>query len=179
MNRFATILFFLCCTAFLIAELPLGASSLGLPSTHSAKPGTPHYIRTANPPENVNITITNGILTISWDPVPAAIGYTIEESSLPDSGFVDVSASGVFQSLTGLVMWTKPADQYREFFRIRTQTGIPSDLLLVVGGYLNTRTGFVEVPSFYMNKYEVRQSEYEAVMGFNPSFFSGNANNPV
>jgi formylglycine-generating enzyme required for sulfatase activity len=36
----------------------------------------------------------------------------------------------------------------------------------------------VNLSSFYMSKYEVTQAEYEAVMGSNPSYFSG-ANKPV
>ena len=36
----------------------------------------------------------------------------------------------------------------------------------------------VTVSSFYMSKYEVIQKEFESIMGFNPSEFSGD-NNPV
>jgi len=36
----------------------------------------------------------------------------------------------------------------------------------------------VEVPSFLMGKYQVTQGQYQALMGENPSYFSG-ANNPV
>jgi uncharacterized repeat protein (TIGR02543 family) len=32
---------------------------------------------------------------------------------------------------------------------------------------------------YWISKYPIKQSQYQAVMGYNPSYFSGNANNPV
>jgi len=37
----------------------------------------------------------------------------------------------------------------------------------------------VTVSSFYMGKYEVTQKEYQEVLGYNPSFFTGDLNRPV
>ena len=37
----------------------------------------------------------------------------------------------------------------------------------------------VTVNSFFISKYEVTQAQYETVMGYNPSSFSGSVNLPV
>ncbi|MDD3533666.1 MAG: SUMF1/EgtB/PvdO family nonheme iron enzyme [Candidatus Cloacimonetes bacterium] len=49
----------------------------------------------------------------------------------------------------------------------------------VDGGTFNNGSSDVIVPSFFMDKYEVTQAEYHAVMGNNPSNFSSVTNGPV
>ena len=51
--------------------------------------------------------------------------------------------------------------------------------ILVPGGTFNNGTSDVTVSSFYIDKFEVSQSSYQAVMGTNPSYFSGNPLHPV
>lgn len=53
------------------------------------------------------------------------------------------------------------------------------DFILVEGGTFNNGTSDVTLSSFYMDKYEITQAEYQAVMGTNPSRFSGNPDRPV
>ena len=49
---------------------------------------------------------------------------------------------------------------------------IPKNFVFVEGdGY--------EVQNLYVCKYPVTQKEYESVMGYNPSYFAGNPDNPV
>ena len=43
----------------------------------------------------------------------------------------------------------------------------------ITGGTFNNGTADVTISDFYMSKYEVTQAEYQAVMGSNPSFYSG------
>ena len=74
--------------------------------------------------------------------------------------------------------------QQRKFFHIRqviqTNPPPPTDFILVPGGTFNPTSSYtVSLSSFYIGKYEVTQSEYQAVMGINPSYFSGNPNRPV
>jgi formylglycine-generating enzyme required for sulfatase activity len=61
-----------------------------------------------------------------------------------------------------------------------TITSLPSQMIFVPGGTFNPTTYYtVTLSSFYIGKYEVTQSEYQAVMGTNPSYFGGNPNRPV
>ncbi|MCB5261971.1 MAG: formylglycine-generating enzyme family protein [Candidatus Cloacimonetes bacterium] len=56
---------------------------------------------------------------------------------------------------------------------------MPENFVLVEGGTFHNGTSNVTVSSFYLDKYELTQAEYQAVMGTNPAYFSGNPNNPV
>jgi len=49
----------------------------------------------------------------------------------------------------------------------------------VNGGTFNNGSSNVTVSSFYIDKYELTQSEYQAIMGLNPSNFPGVTNGPV
>lgn len=51
--------------------------------------------------------------------------------------------------------------------------------IFVEGGTFHNGTSNVTLSSFYIEKYEVTQSGYQAVMGTNPSSFPGNPNRPV
>ena len=53
------------------------------------------------------------------------------------------------------------------------------DMVFVSGGTFHNGTSNVTISSFYIDKFEVTQADYKAVMGTNPSFFSGNPNRPV
>jgi len=52
-------------------------------------------------------------------------------------------------------------------------------MVLVEGGTFNNGTSNVTLSSFYIDKYETTQASYQAVMGINPSYFSGNPNRPA
>lgn len=65
---------------------------------------------------------------------------------------------------------------------------IPENFVFVQGGTFSRQNEdgsypnppvMVTLSSFYIDKYEVTQTEFQAVMGFNPSNFSGNPNRPV
>lgn len=55
---------------------------------------------------------------------------------------------------------------------------MPANFVLVDGGTFNNGTSNVTVSSFYMDKYEITQSGYQAVMGSNPSSFTSGTDAP-
>lgn len=60
------------------------------------------------------------------------------------------------------------------------QFPIPANFVLVPGGTFNNGTSDVTLSSFYLDKYELTQAEYQAVMGTNPASGSGvGSNYPV
>jgi len=52
-------------------------------------------------------------------------------------------------------------------------------MILVEGGTFNNGTSNVSLSSFFIDKFEITQSDYQAVMGGNPSYFSSYPNRPV
>lgn len=56
---------------------------------------------------------------------------------------------------------------------------MPSNWAFVQGGTFYNGTSDVTVSSFYIDKYELTQAAYQAVMGVNPSYFAGVTNGPV
>ncbi|HNZ07561.1 MAG TPA: formylglycine-generating enzyme family protein [Candidatus Cloacimonadota bacterium] len=52
-------------------------------------------------------------------------------------------------------------------------------MIAVQGGTFNNGTSDVTISSFYIDKYELTQAGYQAVMGTNPSYFTGVTNGPV
>jgi len=52
-------------------------------------------------------------------------------------------------------------------------------MVLAEGGTFNNGTSDVTLSSFYIDKYETTQANYQTVIGTNSSYFSGNPNRPV
>ena len=61
---------------------------------------------------------------------------------------------------------------------VRGGIPMPASFVEVLGGTFNNGTSDVTISSFYMDKYELTQAGYQAVMGTNPSYFGGNPNHP-
>ncbi|MDD3536019.1 MAG: chitobiase/beta-hexosaminidase C-terminal domain-containing protein [Candidatus Cloacimonetes bacterium] len=53
------------------------------------------------------------------------------------------------------------------------------NMAFVQGGTFNNGTSYVTLSSFYITKYETTQAEYLALMGTNPSYYTGNLERPV
>lgn len=72
-------------------------------------------------------------------------------------------------------------DQFK--FKIIADDGtpppVPEGFVLVEGGTFNNGTGNVTLTSYYLARYELKQSEYLSVMGVNPSTFTGIPDRPV
>ncbi len=83
------------------------------------------------------------------------------------------------------IIWNAGAESYtlnanNYLYRVYADDGeIPSDFVMVTGGTFNNGTSNVTVSSFYLERYELTQAEYQAVMGSNPSWFTNVVNGPV
>ncbi len=55
----------------------------------------------------------------------------------------------------------------------------PVGFITVTGGTFNNGTSDVTISTFYLDKNEITQGEYQAVMGTNPSNFTGDLSRPV
>lgn len=143
--------------------------------------------------ENALVTPGSGKLTISYD--------LYHPANLPCTISLEVSANGgttytIFPSaLTGdvgegimpgtgkTIIWHPAADgmeigsNYR--IKITAEDGQPDKFVFVQGGSFHNGSGTVTLSSFYIGKHEVTQTDYLAVMGSNPSSFTGVENGPV
>ncbi|HNQ43533.1 MAG TPA: SUMF1/EgtB/PvdO family nonheme iron enzyme, partial [Candidatus Cloacimonadota bacterium] len=86
------------------------------------------------------------------------------------------------------IVWDAGAESYTldtsYLYRVYADDGysppMPENFVLVEGGSFNNGTSNVTVSSFYMDKYELTQSGYQAVMGSNPaSNYGVGSNYPV
>lgn len=86
------------------------------------------------------------------------------------------------------ILWDTAAEGWRldsNQFRIRilaedSNTGMPASFIFVPGGTFSNGTSNITLSSFYLDKYEVTQSQYESVMGVNPAQGVGiGPSNPV
>ena len=85
------------------------------------------------------------------------------------------------------IIWNAGAESFgldgSYLYRVYADDGssppMPENFILVEGGTFNNGTSDVTISSFYIDKYELTQAGYQAVMGTNPSYFGGNPNRPV
>lgn len=85
------------------------------------------------------------------------------------------------------IVWNAGAESYpldsSYLYRVYADDGssppMPENFVLVEGGTFNNGTSDVTISSFYIDKYELTQAGYQAVMGSNPSYFTGVTNGPV
>ncbi|MBI9030835.1 SUMF1/EgtB/PvdO family nonheme iron enzyme [bacterium] len=145
-------------------------------------------------PQNINISNQQNSIQLSWDPVTVDMNgnpvtpdfynvyrsdtspdgsyeligtttnsfYTLDDSrSVVDKAFIKVTAEKESSGITDPNFVLVPGGT----FTMGRTTGS--------GGSDELPTHQVTLSSFYIGKYEVTQAEYQAVMGTNPSYFSG------
>ena len=131
-------------------------------------------LRDALPPADLSIAIVAHNLVLSWTPVATATGYKVEASDTATDGFLDVSASGTFNLVGGNQTWVSPASSARQFYRVRSISNpIPSNFVAVGGGLFHNGTSEVYISAFYMDRYELTQGAFLAVMGYDPAWEMG------
>ncbi len=132
--------------------------------------------------ENVSVTTAGGIATLTGGFTYGVVTawYTILEQTpnatvVPDSTVrAKIVASGfpwrVRDNSSGIEMLLIPGGTFTMGCSASTSYGCNSD---------ETNHQVTLSNAFYLGKTEVTQAQWQAKMGSNPSYFSGNANNPV
>lgn len=131
-----------------------------------------------NPPAGTYFAAMNVSITCETDGV--SIHYTTDNSEPDESSAVYdspilVEINTTLKAKAYKVGWDASAIAVAEY----VIQELAADFVLVEGGTFNNGTSNVTLSSFYMDKYEIIQSSYQAVMGENPSGFGGNPNRPV
>ena len=120
----------------------------------------------------------NQLVTISCETPGVTIRYSTDysepnESSQRYTSPITVSPGTTLKAVAFKTDWL-PSDtataSYLDYHSL---------LVFVEGGTFSNGTSDVTLSSFYINKYEITQLEYQSIMGTNPSSFSGNPLNPV
>jgi formylglycine-generating enzyme len=127
------------------------------------------------PPTDVTISITSGTLKLSWTAVSGVSGYHVEGSNASSSGFTDISSTGSFSTSANTKRWSTTVSSPYHFYRVKS-LGIPIlpfDSAVVQGGTFNNGAGNMTISTFYMDKYETTQGDYQAIMGNNPAMYYG------
>jgi len=147
--------------------------------------------------QNVNVSSLNGIATLTYDLVatsPCKITVLVSDDGGASYNIYPTALSGdvgdqIPAGYGKQIIWhpsmdgIDEGDNYRVKIIARENPVQSEDqftsFVEVPGGTFNNGTSNITINSFYIDKYEVTQSEYQAVMGVNPSSFGGNPNRPV
>ncbi len=116
-------------------------------------------------------------ITITCETDGAQIYYTLDGSDPDQTSSLYTQAFELTENTTVKARaykdgWDASAVASADFV-INIPGSAPEGFILVEGGTFNNGTADVTLSDFYMSKYEVTQAQYEAVMGSNPSSFSG------
>jgi hypothetical protein len=142
-------------------------------------------------PKNLNFSIVSGNIHLTWTYSISGIdGFQLErkvgsgswqilDGNIPANtlSYTDTDVE-TFNSYSYRIR-AKYSGNYSGYSDICNAWALPENFVFVAGGTFHNGTSNVTLSSFYIGRYEVTQAGYEAVMGTNPSHFSGNPNRPV
>ena len=145
----------------------------------SSKTTEPEFVATPsfNPPGGTYDT--GQPVSITCETLLATIYYTLDGSN-PNSASPVYSGPITINQTTTIK--ARSAREGRQDSKIASATytlPIPENFVLVEGGSFHNGTSDVTVSSFYLDKYQLTQAGYQAVMETNPSSFAGNLQRPV
>jgi formylglycine-generating enzyme required for sulfatase activity len=156
-----------------------------------------HVFAAAPVVSNVVATPSSGIVTISYDLAadgPCKITVLVSADGGTSYNIYPSALSGAVgdQVTPGTgkqIIWNPAGDgmQVGANYKVKviardnpTQNQDQfTSFIKVEGGTFYNGTSNVTLSTFYIDKYEITQNDYHAVMGVNPSYFAGNPNRPV
>lgn len=113
---------------------------------------------------SLGLEVAGNQLTLSWQPVIGAISYTVHSSPLPQGPF-EPDLTGSYSATA----WTAPLASGRRFYYVTWN----DTFVAVAGGSFFNGTGEVTLSPYMIDKYELTQGAYFAVMGTNTSYGFG------
>ena len=122
---------------------------------------------TFNPPGGEYSSGT--VISISCTTPGASIFYSVDGSA-PTIAYTEpitVSSTCTLKAVATRLEWDDSSVASASY--IMNTPPMPENFVLVAGGTFNNSISNVTISSFYIDKYEVTQAGYEAVMGNNPS----------
>lgn len=128
------------------------------------------------PPGGIYSTSQNVI--ISCISPGATIRYTVDGNEPTESSTiyeypVSVTVDTTIKAKAFKAGWTESQPGAASYSIIHP------NFILVSSGNFDNGTSNVSLSSFFIDKYELTQARYQAVMGTNPSYYAGNPNRPV
>ncbi len=154
--------------------LLIALSSIGCEFTDLEELPAPEF----NPPGGIYNTART--VTITCSEPDTEIRYTTD-------GTDPLASSTLYTAPVSVVTTTEiRARAYKDGWKkspvaseTYTISNLLGEMLLVEGGTFSSGRGQVTLSDFYLDKYEMTQAGYEAVMGVNPSFFTDVVNGPA
>ncbi len=101
------------------------------------------------------------------DPISSSALYSVP---------ISITQTTILQAKAFKAGWT-PSETVTAYYAIILPN--QANFAFIAGGTYNNGTSDVTVSSFYLDKYEMTQAGYQAVMGMNPSSFPSVTNGPV
>jgi formylglycine-generating enzyme len=106
---------------------------------------------------NLSVLQSDSSVILNWAPDPLATNYKVYSSTSPDGVF-----TADYSGLYAVASWTAPLTRMKQFYRVTSvQSAIPTNFVFVQGGTVADIT----VNSFYIDKYELTNTDWNIVMG--------------
>lgn len=166
-----------------IALFPLVAQATN-PVNSAPDPGNPSR-DILRPPNDLSVRLAGGMIILEWSAVSFADTYIVEFTVLPYNAFIECTGAGFCNFTSTTCTWTANEASFLSgfntmYFQVRSvDNPTPGDLAMVRGGVFNYNGFDTRLSSFVIDRFEVTQSSYLAVMNASPSYFTGNPYFPV
>ncbi|HNX01470.1 MAG TPA: SUMF1/EgtB/PvdO family nonheme iron enzyme [Candidatus Cloacimonadota bacterium] len=125
-------------------------------------------------------TLPSGQIRLSWNAMTGATGYNIYQCNSAENCSSPSWLLIVALPSSSLSYQFTPTSSKRFYYVTYDSALLPPHFVEVDGGTFNNGYADMTISSFIMDKYEMTQSSYQAVMGVNPANSYGvGANKPV